>query len=99
MRKCDGSPEPACSVVVGSALRPHRSAKENARPGRQGPMTSRPALLVVFALSLAWITMVTIYLYPGVGRSMRRLSRLPFRYGLGSRTIHLKPTPLRSSDI
>ncbi len=29
-------------------------------------MTSRPALLVVCALSLAWITIATVYLYPGV---------------------------------
>ena len=29
-------------------------------------MTSRPALLAVFALSLAWITTATVYLYPGV---------------------------------
>ena len=29
-------------------------------------MTSRPALLVVCALSLAWITVATVYLYPGV---------------------------------
>ena len=29
-------------------------------------MTSRPALLVVFALSLAWITSSAVYLYPGV---------------------------------
>jgi len=29
-------------------------------------MTSRPALLAVFALSLAWITIATVYLYPGV---------------------------------
>ena len=32
----------------------------------QGPMTSRPALLAVCALSLAWITVATVYLYPGV---------------------------------
>ena len=29
-------------------------------------MTTRPALLAVFALSLAWITIATVYLYPGV---------------------------------
>src|SRR5215203_2246570 len=29
-------------------------------------MTSRPALLVVCALSLAWITSSAVYLYPGV---------------------------------
>ena len=29
-------------------------------------MTSRPALLAVCALSLAWITIATVYLYPGV---------------------------------
>src|SRR5215213_4250009 len=27
-------------------------------------MTSRPALLAVFALSLAWISIATVYLYP-----------------------------------
>ena len=32
----------------------------------QGPMTTRPALLAVCALSLAWITIATVYLYPGV---------------------------------
>src|SRR5215212_2407504 len=30
----------------------------------QGPMTSRPALLAVCALSLAWISIATVYLYP-----------------------------------
>jgi hypothetical protein len=29
-------------------------------------MTTRPALLAVCALSVAWITIVTVYLYPGV---------------------------------
>ena len=29
-------------------------------------MTSRPALLAVFAPSLAWITIAMVYLYPGV---------------------------------
>ena len=29
-------------------------------------MTARPALLAVCALSLAWITVATVYLYPGV---------------------------------
>ena len=29
-------------------------------------MTTRPALLAVCALSLAWITIATVYLYPGV---------------------------------
>ena len=30
----------------------------------QGPMTSRPALLAVFALSLAWITIAMVYYIP-----------------------------------
>jgi len=29
-------------------------------------MTTHPALLAVCALSLAWITIATVYLYPGV---------------------------------
>jgi hypothetical protein len=33
----------------------------------QGPMTTHPALLAVFALSFAWITIATVYLYPGLG--------------------------------
>jgi hypothetical protein len=32
----------------------------------QGPITTRPALLAVCALSVAWITIATVYLYPGL---------------------------------
>ena len=32
----------------------------------QDRLTTRPTLLVVCALSVAWITIATVYLYPGV---------------------------------
>ena len=69
------------NVVHAPATNP--KSRRNGRPGWSFKDDDKPSrTAAVCALSLAWITIATMYLYPGVRRSMRRLSRLPFRYGL-----------------
>ena len=66
-------------------------------------MTSRPALLGVFALSVAWIAMATVYLYPGVQEEVDEKAfaiTVPLRPGFSDYSPpNRKPTPLRSSNI